>query len=340
MPGNMIMPRRFRFPVRAVTRRHFVTGITATALVAARPARADDWPKQPVRVLVGFAAGGNIDNVARVTCARLSSVFGQQFVVENRVGAMGSIAADAVARAAPDGYTFFWAGTGTVSIFPAMGKPPYDTDKDFAPVGMIASGPHVLIINNDFPAKTLGDFIEAVKAQPGKLPYGGGGGPGSVSNLVMSLFLKRAGLDMISVSYRGTAPALTDLLGGQIPAMFIPLPEALAQAQSGKLRILGISSAKRARHVPDVPTIAESGFPGFDIVSWNGLLAPAGTPKEIINKIAAEFLRAAKDEEFVKTLDKYGADPHGLDPTGFAEFLARDRALWADAVKIAGVKLP
>src|SRR5262245_49426289 len=244
-----------RFVASAVTRRQLVAGAAAAALVPATNfARADDWPKQPVRVLVGFAAGGNIDNVARVTCARLSGIFGQQFVVENRVGAMGSIAADAVARAAPDGYTLFWAGTGTVSIFPAMGKAPYDLDKDFAPVGMIASGPHVLIVTNSFPAKTIAEFIDVVKAQPGKLPYGGGGGPGSVSNLLMSLFLKRAGLEMIPVSYRGTAPALTDLIGGQIPAMFIPLPEALPQAQDGKLRILGISTATRSRHVPDVPS--------------------------------------------------------------------------------------
>jgi tripartite-type tricarboxylate transporter receptor subunit TctC len=302
-------------------------------------AHAQSWPERPVRVLVGFAAGGNIDNLARLTCARLSEAFGQQFVVENRVGAMGSLAADAVARAQPDGYTLFWAGTGTVSIFPAMGKPPYDTEKDFVPVSVIGTSPQVLIVNPGFPAKTVQEFVAHVKTQPGKLSYAGGGGPGSVSNLLMSLFLKRAGLEMIPVSYRGTAPALSDLIAGHIPAMFVPLPEALAQAAGGKIRILAVSSRTRAPQAPDVPTIAESGFPGYHGISWNGMLAPAGTPKEIVDRIAAEFTRAAKDPEFVKQMDKYGADPLGLSPEAFAKFLKEDMALWAEAVKLAGVKL-
>jgi tripartite-type tricarboxylate transporter receptor subunit TctC len=308
-------------------------------LHASETAQAQSWPERPVRVLVGFAAGGNIDNLARLTCARLSEAFGQQFVVENRVGAMGSLAADAVARAQPDGYTLFWAGTGTVSIFPAMAKPPYDTEKDFAPVSVIGTSPQVLIVTAGFPAKNVQEFVAHVKTRPGTLSYAGGGGPGSVSNLLMSLFLKRAGLEMIPVSYRGTAPALTDILAGHIPAMFIPLPEALAQQAGGKIRILAVSSATRARQAPDVPTIAESGFPGYNGVSWNGMLAPAGTPKEIVNKIAAEFARAAKDPEFVKQMDKYGADPLGLAPEAFAKFLKDDMALWAEAVKVAGVKL-
>ena len=235
--------------------------LAAAAVLQARvAAAADDWPRQPVRVLVGFAAGGNIDHLARLTCARLSEAFGQQFVVENRVGAMGSLAADAVARSAGDGYSFFWAGTGTVSIFPAMSKTPYNTDKDFQPVGLIGTSPQVLVVNPDFPAKTLAEFIAAVKAKPGKLSYAGGGGPGSVSNLLMALFLKRAGLDMVAVSYRGTAPALTDIIAGHVPAMFVPLPEALAQAQGGKLRMIALSSAKRARQAPDVPSVAEFGL--------------------------------------------------------------------------------
>jgi tripartite-type tricarboxylate transporter receptor subunit TctC len=322
------------------TRRQLLAGLAAMATVPTSAYAQDAWPSKPVRVLVGFAPGGNIDNLARLTCARLSEKFGQQFVVENRVGAMGSIAAGAVAHAAPDGYTFFWAGTGTVSIFPAMGgKTPYDTVKDFDPVSLIGTSPQVLIVNVNFPAKTVAEFVAHVKTQPGKLSYGGGGGPGSVSNLLMSILLKRAGLQMIPVHYRGTAPALNDLIGGHIPAMFVPLPEALAQAQSGKIRILAVSSGERAHQAKDIPTIAESGFPGYDVVSWNGMLAPAGTPKEIIARIASEFVNAAKDPAFVAHLDRYGADPRGLTPEEFGKFLERDRALWAEAVNLAGVKL-
>jgi tripartite-type tricarboxylate transporter receptor subunit TctC len=297
------------------------------------------WPQKPVRVLVGFAAGGNIDNLARVTCARLSEVFGQQFVVENRVGAMGTLAAHDVVRAAADGHSFFWAGTGTVSIFPAMGKPPYDLWRDLAPVSLIGTSPQVLIVNGKLPIKTLQEFVAYVKARPKELPYAGGGGPGSVSNLLMALFLKRAGLEMNAVSYRGTAPALTDIIGGHVPAMFIPLPEALPQASVGAVRMLALSDDRRASQAKDVPTIAEQGFPGFRGVSWNGMMAPAATPKPIIDRVAAEFIKATKDPQFIAQLDKYGAAPLGLTPEEFATFLREDIALWSEAVKIAGVTL-
>jgi len=315
------------------------SGAAFAASLAAPSVYAQAWPQKPVRVLVGFAAGGNIDNLARVTCARLSEVFGQQFVVENRVGAMGTLAANDVVRAPADGYTFFWAGTGTVSIFPALGTPKYDTMKDLAPVSLIGTSPQVLIVNGNLPIKNLQEFVAYVKARPKKLAYAGGGGPGSVSNLLMALFLKRAGLEMNAVSYRGTAPALTDIIGGHVPAMFVPLPEALPHAAAGKIRMLALSDDKRAPQAKDVPTIAESGFPGFRGVSWNGMMSPAAAPKEIINRIATEFGKAAKDPKFIAQLDKYGAAPAGLTPEEFAKFLKQDTAQWAEAVKIAGVKL-
>jgi tripartite-type tricarboxylate transporter receptor subunit TctC len=313
--------------------------LAAICLQAAGTAGAEDWPTRPVRILVGFAPGGNIDNLARLTCGRLSKIFGQQFVVENRPGATGSIAAEAAAKSPPDGYTFFWAGTGTVSILPAISKLPYDTVKDFDPVSIIGSSPQVLAVTPGFPAKTIAEFIAYVKSQPGKFSYAGGGGPGSVGNLLMSLFLKRAGLQMTGVSYRGTAPAMNDLVAGHIPAMFSPLPEAIVQARAGKIRMLAVSGATRSVQAPDVPTVAESGFPGYQGVSWNAMLAPAGTPKAIVDKIAAEFIAATKDPAFVKQMDLYGADPLGMTPQEFGQFLERDRALWAEAVKIAGVTL-
>ncbi len=303
-------------------------------------AQAQSWPQKPVRVLVGFSAGGNIDNLARLTCQRLSDVFKQQFVVENRVGANGTIAAEAVVRSTPDGYTLFWAGTGTISIFPAMGKTPYDTVKDFAPVSLIGTSPQVLIVNPKLPINTVKEFVDYVKAQPQKLAYAGGGGPGSTSNLLMALFLKRAGLEMTAVSYRGTAQGIIDVIAGHIPTMFVPLPEALQQAESGKVRIIAISDDKRSPEAPNVPTIAESGYPGYRGVSWNGLLAPAGTPKEIVDRLAAEFVRAAKDPAFAALLNKQGVTPIGLSPEQFGKFLQEDMALWAEAVKLAGVTAP
>ena len=299
--------------------------------------QAQSWPQKPVKVLVGFSAGGNIDNLARLTCQRLSDVFKQQFVVENRVGANGTIAAEAVVRSAPDGYTLFWAGTGTISIFPAMGKPPYDTVKDFAPVSLIGTSPQVLIVNPKLPINNVKEFVAYVKAQPQKLPYAGGGGPGSTSNLLMALFLKRAGLEMTAVSYRGTAQGIIDVIAGHVPTMFVPLPEALPQAEGGKVRIIAISDDRRSRQVPNVPTIAESGYPGYRGVSWNGLMAPAGTPKEIIDRIATEFVSAAKDPAFVAQLNKQGVTPVGLSPEEFGKFLQQDMVLWAEAVKVAGV---
>lgn len=325
-----------------VSRRTLLASSAAFAASVVAPAafaEAQAWPSKPVRVLVGFSAGGNIDNLARVTCARLAEVFGQQFVVENRVGAMGTIAANDVVRAAADGHTFFWAGTGTISIFPALGKPPYDALKDLAPISVIGTSPQVLIVNAKLPIKTLSEFIAYVKERPKQLAYAGGGGPGSVSNLLMALFLKRAGLEMNAVSYRGTAPALTDIIGGHVPAMFIPLPEALPQATAGSVRMLALSDDRRAAQAKDVPTVAESGFPGFRGVSWNGMMAPAATPRPVIDRVAAEFIKATKDPAFIAQLDKYGAAPLGLTPDEFVKFLQEDMALWAEAVKIAGVTL-
>ena len=313
--------------------------LAACCLQATGPAQAQYWPQRPVRVIVPFAAGGNIDVVARLTCQRLSEAFRQQFVVENRVGGNGTIAAEAVAHAVPDGYTLFWAGPAVVSIFPAITKAAYDPVKDFTPISVIGVNPQVLVVNAKLPIADVAAFIAYVKMQPHRLPYAGGGGPGSLSNLLMALFLKRAGLEMTSVSYRGTAPAMTDLVAGHIPTMFVPLSEALPQAQAGNIRMLAVSSAKRARQAPQVPTISESGFPGFAGESWNGLLAPAATPDDIVNRLAAEFARAAKEPKFAARLDQEGVEPLGSSPAETAKFIAADMALWADAVKIAGVSL-
>src|SRR6187397_260795 len=199
-------------------------------LAFGRPASAQSWPDRPIKLLVPFAAGGNIDVTGRLVAARLSEALGQQMVVENRVGGGGIIAMEAIQRAAPDGYTLLWASTNVMAIVPATNKVKYDPVKDFAPISQLGSSPQVLLVNSKVPAKTVAEFVAYAKAQAAPLAYGGGGGPGSASNLIMALFLNRAELKMTSISYRGTAPALTDVIGGVIPVTFVPISEAVAQA--------------------------------------------------------------------------------------------------------------
>jgi len=300
-------------------------------------AQAQSWPQRPVKVLVPFAAGGNIDVTGRLVAARLSERLGQQFVVENRVGGAGIIATEAVARSAPDGYTLLWASTNVIAITPHTNKVPYDPVKDFAPVNALGSSPQVLMVNSKLPAKTVQEFVAYAKAQPQKLAYGGGGGPGSAGNLIMALFLKRAGLEMTAVSYRGSAPALADVIAGHIPVMFGPMSEAHAQRANANVRLLAVSSEKRSRRLPDVPSIAESGYPGYHAVSWTGMLAPAGTPKEIVKRLADEIDLAIKDPKFGDQLLSHGIDPIGGGPDAFARMIASEIPVWGEAVKIAGV---
>jgi tripartite-type tricarboxylate transporter receptor subunit TctC len=309
-------------------------------LAAATTAFAQSWPQRPVKLLVPFAAGGNIDVMGRLAAARLSEALGQQFIVENRVGGNGVIATEAVARAPADGYTLLWASTSVIAIFPAITKVGYDPAKDLAPVSLFSVAPQVLIVNPKFPATNVAEFVAYVKSQKEKLVYAGGGGPGSVSNLLMATFLKQAGLEMSNVSYRGTSVALTDVIAGHVPTMFIPISEALPQARAGAIRILAVSSATRSREAPDVPTIAESGYPGFDFTSWTGMMAPAGTPKEVVDRMAAEIARAFNDPQFVANMEKAGVEPAAdASPAAFAAFIAKEIVRWGEAVKIAGVTL-
>jgi tripartite-type tricarboxylate transporter receptor subunit TctC len=313
---------------------------TSLVLAAATTAFAQSWPQRPVKVLVPFAAGGNIDVMGRLAAARLSETLGQQFIVENRVGGNGIIATEAVARAPADGYTLLWASTSVIAIFPAISKVGYDPLKDLAPVSLFSVAPQVLIVNPKFPATTVAEFVTYVKSQKEKLVYAGGGGPGSVSNLLMATFLKQAGLEMSNVSYRGTSVALTDVIAGHVPTMFIPISEALPQARAGSIRMLAVSSATRSQEAPDLPTIAESGYPGYDFTSWTGMMAPAGTPKEIVDRMAVEIARAFKDPQFVANMQKAGVEPAAdASPAEFAAFIAKEIVRWGEAVKIAGVTL-
>jgi tripartite-type tricarboxylate transporter receptor subunit TctC len=320
------------------TRRLVLTSVAAlAALGLTQGAQAQSWPRRTVRIIVPFGAGGSTDGIARIIAQRLSETFGQQFIVENRPGASGALATEAAARSPADGYTLFMGSPSQISITPAIRKTSYDPVKDFAPISVVGTNPKVLAVQSGMPVKSLAEFVDHVRKQPNRLAYADTGA-GSISHLSTVLFLKRAGLDMIPVSYKAATQIIADIIAGHVPTYFTNLADVLPYAASGALRLLAISSEKRVLQAPDVPTFIESGFPGFTVVTWNGLMAPAGTPKEIIDRIAKEVARAVKDPTIAERLDANGVDPFSNSPEEFAAMIAADMILWAEAVKIAGVQ--
>jgi tripartite-type tricarboxylate transporter receptor subunit TctC len=302
-------------------------------------AQPQPWPSRPVRIVAPYAAGGNSDVMARVVAQRLTEAFGHTFIVENRVGANGALAAEVVIRSPADGYTLLWAVTPPMTIAPAMTKLAYDPIRDFAPISAVAINGFVLVVHKDFPAQTVAEFIAYVKSQKEKMAYAEGTA-GSVTHLAMALFAQRAGLEMTNVSYRGNAPAMNDVIAGHLKTMFSNVSDALPHAASGAIRLLAVSTAQREPQIPDVPTVAESGFPGFNVVTWNGLVAPAGTPRDIVDKIAGEIRRATDDPDFAGRLKGAGANPLGNTPDEFAAMIKVDIATWAEAVALTGLKAP
>lgn len=321
--------REFLVSTAALSTAAFVAGSTA--------AFADDWPQRTVAIICPFAAGGNTDGIARMAAQRLSETFGKQFIVENRPGAGGAIAADLVAKAEPDGYTLLIAALPVLAIVPVINHVRFDSLRDFEPISNIATNAFVLVVKNDLPIKTLKEFVDYVKARPGKLTYSSAG-IGSLNHLSMALFLKKAGLEMVHVPYKGNAPALADLVGGHVDAMFSNLSDALPQAKGGNVRMIALSSDKRAPLAPDIPTVAESGYPDYNVLTWNGLVAPANTPKPIVDKIASTLVAAVKDPKFAERLSKFGVDPLGSTAAEFETRLKQDVATWKEAVQIAGIK--
>ena len=303
-----------------------------------QPAVSDTWPQKPVKIVVPYAAGGNTDIIARIVAQRFSDVFRQQFIIENRPSGSGTIGAEAVARSPADGYTLLLAAVSQIAIAPAMTKTSYDASKDFAPISNIGTNPFVMAIHPSIPAHTMADFVDYVRKQPNQVPYVSTG-MGSMVHLSTALFAKRAGLDMIPVSYKGGGGApMSDLIAGHIKIYFANLSVAVPYAASGAVRLLAVSSEKRAPQVPDIPTMIESGFPGFKTLTWNGLLAPAGTPNEIVARLAAETARAVKDPQIAERLTTEGIDALGSTPEEFAATIATDIALWKDAIKAVGLQ--
>ena len=311
----------------------------ALIVMALAPAAASqDYPAKPVRFVVGFTAGGATDVAARIVAQRLTESLGRTFVVDNRPGASGMIGAELVAKSPPDGYTLLVAPQTSQAVAPSLyPKIPYDPVRDFAPITVIASSPLLLAVHPSVPVKTMKELIALAKAQPGQLTFGSGGA-GTAPHMTGELVNLLMGVKMVHVPYKGEAPGVRDLLAGQITLMFSTLPPLLPHVQAGKLRGIAVTSLKRPSTVPDIPTVAESGYSGFDVAAWFGLFAPAGTPREIVNKLHAEVVRVISQPDVREKIAVQGLFVVANTPDEFAAFLKAEIARWAKVVKESGAK--
>ena len=310
--------------------------LLVAALMAPAAASSQSYPARPVRVYVGAAPGGTTDIVARLVAQRLGERLGQQFVVENRPGAAGNLANDAAAKAAPDGYTLAMAYSG-LSINPAVMPMPFDTLRDLAPVSLVASVQMFLVVSPELPAKSVGELVALARTQPGTVALGANS-LASVSHLAAELFRLRAGVDVPVVVYKGSAPALVDMMGGRLAAMFDTFPGALPHVKSGKIRAIAVGGATRAAILPDVPTLAEAGLPDFEIRSWYGVIAPAQTPPAIVDRLSAEIAAAVKSPDLRERFEAQTLEPVGSTPAEFAAFIRAEMDRWAPAARAAKIR--
>ena len=319
------------------TFRWFAAAVLSVAAVGA--AQAQGYPNKPVRLIVPYPAGGTTDIIARVAAQQLSERLKQPFVVENKAGANGAIGSVEVARAPADGYTLLMGTASTHGINSAVYKSlPYDAVKDFAPVTIVASTPNIIAVHPSVPAKNLQELLALAKAQPGKLNYGStslGGSPHMSAELLKMM----AGVDMVHVPYKGAAPMLTDLMGGQVQVGFDNLPSTINFVRSGRVRAIAVTTPQRWPGAPDIPTVAESGLPGYEVSGWFGLLAPAGTPPAVLATIQQALAEAVKQPDINKQMLDLGAQPVANTPDAFAKLVQADVAKWRDVVKTTGVKL-
>ena len=301
-------------------------------------AHADGYPAKPIRFVVPYPAGGPLDTVARLLGQKVSESAKQPVIVDNKPGAGGNIGADAVAKAPPDGYTILMGAVATHAINPTLyASMPYDSVRDFAPVTQVASTPNVLVVHPAVPASTVREFIAYAKSNPGKLNFGSGS-TGSAGHLAGELFKSMAGVDMTHVPYKGAAPAMNDLIGGQIQLMFDNLASSLAQVRGGKIRALAVTTAQRSALAPELPTIAESGLPGFDISTWFGVFVPAGTPREVVDRLHAEFAKALAAPDIREKMLNLGAEPVASRPEEFAAYIRAEADKYARVIKASGAR--
>jgi tripartite-type tricarboxylate transporter receptor subunit TctC len=316
--------------------------ILAAGLLAALPLPAfaqADYPNKVVTIIVPFPPGGTTDVTARQIAAELTKSMGQTFIVENKAGANGNIGSAQVARAAPDGYTLLMSGVGSNAVNHGLyASMPYDSKKDFAHVTLATTGPNVLIVHPSFPASNLKEFIEVVKKDPGKYNYASAGN-GASGHMAMELLKTTTDLKIDHIPYKGGAPAVQDLIGGQVQMMFINQDMAFAQAKAGRARIIGVASLTRNPAMPDAPTIAEQGLPQFSAVSWNAISAPAGTPKAIVDKLQSEIKKALHSPAIKDKLLANGFVPEGISPEEFTAFVSAEVDKWTKVAKDAGAKV-
>ncbi|KGG88564.1 MFS transporter [Comamonas thiooxydans] len=320
---------------------NILAGLMAGAglLLSAGAQAQDAFPTKPIRIVLGFPAGGPLDQHARLLTDKLQGVLGQPLVVDYKPGAGGSVGAQDVMRSPADGYTLMLANTGVMVINPALySKLPYNTLKDFTPIARTAMQPLALLVNNKVPAKTLTEFTTYAKANPGKINFGSAGN-GGISHLVPEMFKSAAGVDLVHIPYKGSAPAFTDLIGGQVQFMAESIPQAAAYHKQGKVRALAVTSKERNPALPEVPTAIESGLKGFEVVGFYGFLAPAGLPKEVTAKLSNAFQQVMNLPDVKSRMVEQGADPAFLGSEAFGKFLASETPRWAAAVKASGTKL-
>ena len=322
-------------------RRHRLTlaaGIAAAILAGhCAPAAAQgEFPSRPVRLIVPFPPGGVTDIVARAVAARLAADWGQQVLVDNKPGASGAIGAELGAKAAPDGYTLTMGNISTLAINAVtFAKLPYDPVASFEPIGMVAVQPLLVAVHPSVPARTLAEFVQLARSQPGQLSYGTAG---SSIHLAVEQFSSAAGVKMNHVPYKGSAPAITDLVGGQIQLLFDPFSSLYPQVSGGKVRALAITTEKRSAVAPGIPTVAEQGYPGFDVSSWQGIVVPAGTPRPIVQRLHRSLARVLDSAEIREKFAQYSAVPGSGSPEQFGQFIRQEIARWQAVAKAAGVK--
>lgn len=298
-----------------------------------------DYPNKPIRLIVAFPAGGSTDIVGRIVAQKLSERLGQAIVVENRGGAGGTIGTDAAAKAAPDGYTLTLGTTSTMAVAPgAYSKLGYDSVKSFSPISLVAVTPYLLVVNPDIPAKSLAELVTLAKSQPGKLNFASAGN-GSTTQLAMEMLNDVTGMKMTHVPYKGNAEADLAILSNQVQVLFGSMPALLQHAKQNKLRALAVGTAKRSPALPDVPTVAELGYPGFEAALWLGVLAPAGTPKPIIDRLNKELVAIAATPDFKAAMDKNGADATSNSPEQFASLIQNEVSKYGAITKKLGIKL-